>query len=42
MVTIKCPSCGTPVQIDIAKAVDELGEVFKCNNCGYLFRYVDK
>ena len=42
MVKIKCPNCKFLVQIDIAKAIDELGEVFKCDNCGFHFRYVDK
>ena len=40
MTTIKCPKCGSKVQIDIAKVIDEHGESFKCNNCNYTFRYV--
>lgn len=42
MIKIKCPKCGKEVEINIAKAVDELGEVFKCPHCKYEFRYVDK
>jgi len=39
MTIIKCPKCDSKVLIDIAKAVDEHGELFKCNNCNYTFRY---
>ena len=39
---IKCPKCDSKVLIDIAKAVDENAEVYKCYNCRYLFRYVNK
>lgn len=37
---VKCPNCGYTVEIDIAKAVDEDGEEFRCDNCGFIFRYV--
>lgn len=42
MITVKCPVCHTEVEINIAKAVDEEGEVFYCKNCGQVFRYTDK
>jgi hypothetical protein len=29
-------------EIDIAKAIDEEGEVFICKNCGKTIRYTDK
>ena len=37
---VKCVKCGNNVEIDIAKAVDEDGEEFRCPNCGFIFRYV--
>ena len=40
MTIIKCPKCKKDVQINIAKCVDELGEVHRCPNCGYNFRWV--
>lgn len=42
MTIIKCPKCETDVEINISKAVDELGEVFKCSKCKYEFRYALK
>ena len=42
MITVKCPVCQTDVEINIAKAIDEEGEVFCCQNCGQVFRYTDK
>lgn len=36
---VKCPKCKKETEIDISKAVDEEGEVFSCQHCGYLFRY---
>lgn len=42
MKTVKCPKCDTEVKIDIAKCVDENGEVHVCPNCGMIFRYVDE
>lgn len=42
MKTINCPKCSFPVEIDIANAMDEQGEVFVCPKCGYKFRFVDK
>lgn len=42
MTKVKCPKCGKEVVIDIAKCVDELGEVHKCPKCGFVFRYVEK
>lgn len=40
--TVNCPRCNYPVEINIAKAVDELGEEFLCPRCKFIFRYVDK
>ena len=42
MKTVKCVKCGAENVINISKALDEDGEVFKCGHCGYLFRYADK
>ena len=42
MKVIKCPKCKSEVEINIAKCVDELGEVHKCPNCGFEFRYVNE
>jgi predicted RNA-binding Zn-ribbon protein involved in translation (DUF1610 family) len=42
MLKVRCPKCNTDVVIDISKAIDENGEVFKCHNCGWDFRYTDK
>ena len=36
---IKCPKCHKDVEIDIAKAIDENGEVFMCPHCKFKFRY---
>ena len=42
MTKVNCPKCGTEVEIDIRKAIDENGEVFVCPNCEYPFRYTEK
>lgn len=42
MKKVNCPNCGCPVEIDIAKAVDENGEEFRCPNCGFIFRYAER
>ena len=42
MTTIKCPRCNSDIKIDIAKAIDEHGEVFRCTHCGWQFRYTLK
>lgn len=39
---IQCPKCKHPVTIDVSKAIDELGEVYKCPNCGWKIRFVEK
>ena len=40
--TMKCINCNNDVEIDIAKAIDEEGEVFHCPCCGFIFSYTDK
>lgn len=42
MKKVKCFGCGNDVEIDIAKAIDEEGETFRCPSCGQIFRFVDK
>ena len=42
MTRIKCPKCQQEVEINIAKAVDEEGEVFRCPHCNCEFRYAPK
>jgi predicted RNA-binding Zn-ribbon protein involved in translation (DUF1610 family) len=42
MIKIKCPKCEAEVEINISKAIDEHGEVFKCPKCKYEFRYATK
>lgn len=39
---IKCLECNTYITIDIANAMDEEGEVFKCPQCGFVFRYTER
>jgi len=39
---IECPKCHEKTELMLTEAVDELGEVFKCNHCGYLIMYVEK
>lgn len=39
---VKCIKCGQNVEINIAKAVDEHGEEFRCPKCGLIFRYTHK
>lgn len=39
MTIIKCPNCNSALQINIAKALDEHGEVFRCPKCNYFIRY---
>ena len=40
--TITCLKCGSSVEINIARAVDEEGEVFVCPNCHFHMRYTEK
>ena len=42
MIKIKCPVCKTEIEINIANAIDEEGEVYICPNCNQVFRYTDK
>lgn len=39
---VKCVKCGKETEINISDAIDADGEVFKCQHCGYPFRYVHK
>lgn len=39
---VKCVKCGHETSIDISKAIDANGEVFRCEHCGYPFRYAKK
>lgn len=39
---VKCPKCQRETEIDIAKAIDENGEVFMCEHCNYPFRYTNR
>lgn len=39
---INCPKCNYPVEINIAKALDEDAETYLCPHCSFIFRYVDE
>lgn len=39
---INCPKCKKETEINLSKAVDADAEVFKCQHCGYKFRYTHK
>jgi len=39
---VKCPKCQCDTELNIANAIDENGEVFLCEHCGYPFRYTDR
>ena len=36
---IKCPKCHKETELFLNDAVDEHGEVFACQHCGFHFRY---
>lgn len=38
---VKCPKCGRDCNIDIAKAIDENGEIFQCPYCKFRFVYTE-
>ena len=40
MKQIECPKCKKLTTLNIAHTIDEEGEVFKCEHCGWPFRYV--
>lgn len=42
MKIVNCPKCGNEVIINIANAIDEHGEVYNCQSCGFYFRYTEK
>ena len=37
MKVVKCPKCNQDNVLDIAHAIDENGEVFRCKHCGFPF-----
>ena len=39
---VKCPKCNQDTEINVARAIDENGEVFMCEHCKYPFRYATK
>lgn len=39
---MKCVRCDNDVTLNIATAVDEEGEVFRCPCCGFFFRFTEK
>lgn len=41
MKTIKCPKCGKEISVDIPHSISEDGELFRCNNCNWPFRYTE-
>lgn len=42
MKTIPCPKCKSDVVLDLKKVVDFNGEVFRCSNCGFDFRFTKR
>ena len=40
--TIKSPKCHQDTTVDISRAIDADAEVFVCEHCKYVFRYVGK
>lgn len=42
-IKINCPKCGKETEFTLMyDAMDEEGEVYKCNHCGFHFRYALK
>ena len=39
---MKCIKCDTDITLNIATAMDEEGETFRCPHCGFIFRYTEK
>ena len=39
---INCPKCHKETEFFLSDAVDEHGEVFKCQHCGFYFRYATR
>ena len=37
---IECPKCKKETEFFLNDAQDEEGEVFRCQHCNWLFRYV--
>lgn len=42
MTIIKCPKCQKEIQINVANALDEDAELYRCPHCEYVFRYTEK
>lgn len=39
---MKCVKCNNDITLNIATAIDEEGETFRCPYCGFKFRYTEK
>ncbi len=40
MMTIKCPKCGKETAFEPERdAIDDEGEIYRCQHCGWLFHY---
>jgi len=39
MKQLVCPKCNNLITIDISKALDSEGTIFKCDNCNYKIMY---
>ena len=42
MTIVKCPKCHKEVKINVANALDEDGELYRCPHCDYVFRYTER
>lgn len=42
-ITIDCPKCKKPTSFEMMKdAIDSEGEVYRCQHCGWPFRFTDR
>lgn len=42
-ITIDCPKCKNPTSFEMMKdAIDSEGEVYRCQHCGWPFRFTDR
>jgi DNA-directed RNA polymerase subunit RPC12/RpoP len=39
MTTIKCPKCRKETSFELRDAIDEEGEIYRCQHCGWPFHY---